>query len=332
MAKKIKDTQYVFLSTLVRSMENRLLTKEDTDRMLGSRSAEDAARILEERGYTGLAGLDVPELEDKLTADRLAIYAELEKYSPDPDIVRVFRMRYDYHNLKTLLKAEAVGTDGSEYLSVLGRYSPEELKAALLRGENTGIPAEFLKTAAAARQILAESRDPLPADLLLDKACYREMHETAEKTDSRCLIGYVRALTDSANLRTIVRALRQKKEPITLGSLLLEGGSMSPADTVNALMRGESVAEVFSDSAMAAPAVLGAELTDGGSLTEFERQCDNAVTDYLRSENMVSFGEQPLICYLAALDSDVTAIRMILTGLNAGLDAELIRERLRDTL
>ena len=36
------------------------------------------------------------------------------------------------------------------------------------------------------------------------------------------------------------------------------------------------------------------------------------------------------VSYLAAVEGEVTALRMILTGLLAGLPAETIRERLRD--
>lgn len=54
------------------------------------------------------------------------------------------------------------------------------------------------------------------------------------------------------------------------------------------------------------------------------------MTAYLTGARLVAYGEAPVIAYLAAVEGEVTALRMILTGLLAGLPAETIRERLRD--
>ena len=47
----IKDTDYLFLSTRVKALERSLLTRERMERMLESRTAEDAAKVLHECGY-----------------------------------------------------------------------------------------------------------------------------------------------------------------------------------------------------------------------------------------------------------------------------------------
>ena len=68
----------------------------------------------------------------------------------------------------------------------------------------------------------------------------------------------------------------------------------------------------------------------GGSLTGFERLCDDAVMHYLAQARRIPFGEQAVIGYLYARESEFTAIRTILSGRMAGLDADTIRERLRE--
>lgn len=330
MAKKIKDTEYAFLSSLVRSMENRLLTQEDVDRMLASRTTEGAARVLEDRGYAGLAGLDAVALEARLSANRSEAYAELEEYSPDPDIVRVFRIRYDYHNAKVILKSAALGTDSSAYLSAAGRYDPELMEAYIARGEEVELPAAFLALLDSARDSLASTADPQIMDFILDKAYFEEMLAAAQATGSSFLKAYVQALIDSANLRTAVRALRQKKEPIALSRLLFEGGIVPAEDILNGLISGTGIEDLFRNTAFEAAAAAGAASIEGGRITEFERQCDNAVTAVCSAADLIGFGEQPIIAYLHALDTDITAVRIVMTGLAAGLDTELIRERLRE--
>ena len=67
-----------------------------------------------------------------------------------------------------------------------------------------------------------------------------------------------------------------------------------------------------------------------GSLTTFERLCDNTLTAYFAKAKSVVFGEQVVIAYLCALENEISAARMIVNGLQAGLPADTIRARLRD--
>ena len=91
----------------------------------------------------------------------------------------------------------------------------------------------------------------------------------------------------------------------------------------------EGVVQICSPN-LANAAALGAAAVKGGTMTEFELACDNAVTAYLTGARLVSYGEAPAIAYLAAVEGETTALRMILTGMLAGLPTETIRERLRD--
>ena len=69
----------------------------------------------------------------------------------------------------------------------------------------------------------------------------------------------------------------------------------------------------------------------GGSLTEFERECDNALTAYLAAARRIPFGEETVIGYLYAKEQEFTAICSIFAGRAAGLDGDTIRARLRET-
>ena len=90
------------------------------------------------------------------------------------------------------------------------------------------------------------------------------------------------------------------------------------------------VAITVLDGKLTQAAALGAEAASGGRMTAFEKACDNAVTAYLRDAKLISFGPEALIAYLAAVEGEVTAVRMILTGRLAGIASDTIRERLRD--
>lgn len=55
-------------------------------------------------------------------------------------MVDVFKVKYDYHNVKTLLKAQALELDGKRLLLDAGRVSAEELTRALTEGEYDQLP------------------------------------------------------------------------------------------------------------------------------------------------------------------------------------------------
>ena len=67
MSKKLKDTDYLSISTRVRAMENRLLTRERMERMIDARTDEEAAKVLSECGYGELSRLTATALRQPTT-------------------------------------------------------------------------------------------------------------------------------------------------------------------------------------------------------------------------------------------------------------------------
>ena len=74
-----KDTDYLSISTRVRAMENRLLTRERMDRMIEARDDAEARKVMSECGYSDSLGL-----EQALMQARAEVFADLAKAVPDP--------------------------------------------------------------------------------------------------------------------------------------------------------------------------------------------------------------------------------------------------------
>ena len=100
--KKVKDTDYLYLSSYLQAK--------------AARRGENAE-------------------------DKAAVYRELSALAPDPQIVDFFRLKYDYHNAKVLLKSEAQGISADELLLDLGRVPARELREKLLASDFRGLPA-----------------------------------------------------------------------------------------------------------------------------------------------------------------------------------------------
>ncbi len=324
-----KRDAYLCLTAMLRVRETRLLSAEKAQRMLDAPSFEEAAKLLTDCGYPDLAQSTAEEIEAVLAERRDAAFAELSSLAPDPAIVSAFRMKYDYHNVKAILKGEAQGGDPSRLLTRSGRAAPETLLEAYREGRTVDLPNALGKAMEEARGVLARTANPQLADLILDQACFEEMKAAAEEAGCPFLAGYVRLLIDSTNLKSAVRTLRMHKDADFLQRVLLEGGEV-PASRIAAAGDREALAALFASGKLAKAAALGAEAAAGGRMTEFERACDNAVNAYLRDAKLVGFGPEVLAAYIAAVEGELTAVRMILTGRLAGISPDTIRERLRD--
>lgn len=326
---KLKDTDYLFISTRLRALENRMLTRERMERMLEARSNEDAAKVLSECGYEGLEPLTAQALERSLAQGRDSTFSELAAMSPSPQIVDIFRMKYDYHNAKVLVKSAASGQDGSRLLIDAGRYPAQSFQTAFQKEELGELSDTLQKAVVQAKETLAATGDPQRSDFVLDRAYFKELGQVAEASGSEFLQAYVRLMIDAANLKSAVRTIRMHKDLEFLNAVIMDGGNVSRNRIASAVTTGGSLESTFTGSLQNA-AALGDSTSKGGSQTAFERACDNALGTFLQGSRMTPFGESVLIAYMAAKENEITAARIILSGRLSGVPTTSIRERLRD--
>ena len=317
MTRKIHDTDYLFLTTRVRALEGCLLNRGQMEQMLEAGSPEEAARILTDCGYPELETVSAITVGEMLNRERERLFQDLAELVPDPAILAVFQLPHDYHNVKVLLKSEAMGIQEDRLLVDAGRIPSKQLVAALRSGEVQNLPPQLGEAIDEARQVLSATRDPQLRDMVLDRRYL-------------FLQGYVQRMIDAANLRTAVRVLRMGQGTEFLEGILFPGGNMEVERLLTGINGGSMLEELYASSPLARAAESGAMAARGGSLTQFEKDCDDAVLDEVRRAQFVAFGEAPVIAYLAAKEAEILAIRIILTGRLADLAPDIIRERLRE--
>ena len=109
------DTRYAYAVGRVRALEKKLLTKADFSRLLDAADFPQALRLLAEMGYP--VSEETADYESVLMAEQREALFLLEKLSEGEELSMLFRRRYDYHNLKALLK---------------GKHSQQELEQAFI--------------------------------------------------------------------------------------------------------------------------------------------------------------------------------------------------------
>lgn len=345
---RVKDRDYLALTAMLRAREAKMLDRDRIERMLSAADFADAAKLLADCGYEDMSAMNASQLDAALNARKKAIYEEIGRMCPERSLVDVFRMKYDYHNAKVLVKDGALGAGadgtavatttavggaagaGQRLLSQLGRVPAGKLADAVAEARYSEVPEVLAGAIQEAQVVLAKTGNSQAAEFILDRAYHKELEVLAEKQDSTYLKGYVKVLIDAANLGAAVRTVRMKKGVDFLMTALFEGGNASARAVADAAMNGDALLVLFQATPLEDAAALGVDAMKGGSMTKFELACDDAVTSYLGRAKMVSFGSEAVVAYLARLESEITAIRMILTGRLAGINPAVIRERLRD--
>lgn len=331
-----KNKDYVFASSRVRGAERNLLTREKAEKMIDSKTTQDALKILLDLDYGSADskdGVDVSQVDELLSQELCKTYQFIMGIAPDKEDFYAFLYPYDYHNLKVLLKAEFAETEAEPFLIRIGSIDSGAL-TVMLRERNFISMSAIMRTAVLeAIDVFSRTKDPQMIDFILDKACYAEMSLAAEKTGSGFVREYVELLIDTINLKTFARLREMKRSWDFFSRVFLEGGRVPEKLFVAAFDESyEQAAErMLPYGLVEVTALGGAGIRESGRFTTLEKLCDDKLVEFAEKAKFVSFGIEPLAAYLIAKEGEIRLARIVLAALAQGLDRDQIEERMRKT-
>ena len=326
--KKCDNTKYLCLTAMIRAREAEMLGADKIERMLAAPGFAEACAVAVDCGYPDMSGMNVRGIEDTLAAHRRAEIEDVAFIVPDSELVDLFRLKYDYHSAKVMVKSDGVS---KQLLSFEGRVEAAEFLKAFAKNELVMLPVSLAEAIVDAKSMLARTGNPCLADLILDRAYFAEMAEMAKTMELPFAENYVKLLIDSTNLKVLVRSRIAGKRPEIVGELLFEGGSILKESIVEAAENDDEAQRLFASAGLADAAEKGFAVLSGGSMTVFELALDNTINEYLSDAVRIGFGPAVVISYLAAVENEVMTLRIILTGRLMGISQEALRGRLRDS-
>ena len=164
MTKHRKDTDYLFLAGRVRALERRLLTAAKLEQLLQAADVAACSQLLSELGYEPIR--DEASLQESLKQQRQAVFADIARFMPEPALLDVFRLKYDYHNIKTLLKD---AENGQRLLMDAGCIPAADMERQYAEsGEWQFLPGEMADAARDAAAVLAETGNAQRSDCMND--------------------------------------------------------------------------------------------------------------------------------------------------------------------
>lgn len=330
---KIKDTDYLFSTARVRSVEKNMLTRERAEKMIDAKTTEDALRVLDDCNYGNSDVINVDDYEILLTEEHKKTYDFITSIAPELDYFKMFLYPYDYHNLKVIMKSEYLGIDASNTLINTGSIDVKILKYSVKERDFLALTENMGNALKEIIEDFPKTNDPQIIDIILDKYCYEEMLKSAENTNNQFIIDYVRMQIDAINIKSYVRLKKMNKSWDFFTKIFLYGGKIyeqifiknfdDPFDKFAENLLAFDFKEVFIEGTEA--------LMETKMFTVLEKLLDNKIIEHVKYAKYVPFGIEPLVGYLIGKDNEIKIARIILAGKTAGISPELIKERLRET-
>lgn len=243
-------------------------------------------------------------------------------------MIEVFRLKYDYHNIKAILKGDAQQVDPTRLLSSAGLIPPRELLRMIREGDLEGMDPVMAQAVETAKEMLERTGDPQLSDMVLDRAEKEETLKKARESGSDFLTGYVQRTIDCCNLRTALRLGRMGKGLDYAQRAILPGGTIAP-EAFYAPMTREELPRLLAGTCLETLESQALDALEGRGFALLDKACDDLLIEYARFARQVPFGEETVIGYLLACEAEYNAVRSVLAGKNAGLSQDKIMERLR---
>ncbi|HHZ19472.1 MAG TPA: hypothetical protein GX391_02995 [Firmicutes bacterium] len=306
-------TDYAYAVGRIRALEIGLIPDNLLERLMSVASAQEALQVLAETEYGAVAhdGDYETLIEDEL----LRVYQLLQELAPASEAIKVFRFRWDLHNIKLL----AAGGNGKP--SRLGNFPWEVLWEMLNRADYSRLPVEF-------QTVLNQFQEAESSSAAQLDQAYYSYGKRVLCAKEGILRDYWLARLDLTNLRLLVR-LRKVGAPLE---------DFVKFMVAHGLIAQKEWLEVYGAPWEAVVAWLGykpyhsiardgvASLTD---LPVLEREIDNYLLERLDRAKWVALGVEPLIAYLLAKETEAKNLRLILAGKSNRLSTETVKRRLR---
>ena len=313
----------------LRVFETRLLDKAKLDRMIDSSSAEDVIKILKETEYSNIM-TNVKKAEDyenMLSLELERVYKELYDMCANKKIVDIMSIKYEYHNIKVLLKGKFLNKDFSDILIPIGRMDIVKFKNIIIENDYSDLTKTMRLGIEETITRFNLTKDSQLIDMILDMYMFEELREIAQELNDKFVTKYIKAQIDLTNIRTLLRVKNQNKERDFLQRALIKGGIID-IDTLISL---------FNDAASNIPVKLSHtdyyEMLKNNTTYEggvLEKSMDNYIMKLMKDAKMIPFGMEPIIAYIYAKETEIKVIRIIMVGKLNNINAEIIRGRLRD--
>jgi len=319
---RVLDTKYTYALGVIRAREVKLLTDKSFEELLSTEDVEELMAALHDTDYGEyLRNVGKYKAEEALEMAKIALYNEMEKFVNNFEIMMILRAKYDFHNIKVLLKGKIAEKDFIDKCSSLGSIPVSKLAEIVQEEKYERLP-NYLQRSVEKGIDAYYSNDHNPQYLSFAVDSIMAETLTLYKKNS-FLNNYYKIWVDLINLKIILRLLFLEKYKELIGFAVLPGGNIEKDKIREAKIENPDSLEDFYSGTL-----YTSLLQYRDSFSVLERESEKVLISYLKSVAFESIGVEPVVAYLLLKDNEIRNLRVILIGKVNGVGENLIRERL----
>ena len=329
------ESEYIFADAYICSYMKDLMTKSDLIRLANCPDFDSAESLLRDFGYGESPEVRMLNVEAFIRREQTKLFQMIYNTLPERAELALYLYPYDYHNVKVCLKSEILGIIPDDNLLMTSGDIDFRRMMAMVRDRSYEfMPVNMKDAVIEALDLYSRSRDPQEIDIIMDKACYKDMLEAAEESKEEFLIGFVKHQIDLLNLKVFARLREMGKAWSFFRRVYLPDGNISENFYIESWEESYAqVAEKLVPYGYGLSAVMaegGAQIKEKGSFTLYEKMLEDSLMEYNKKAKYLSFGLVPIAGYWIGKEVELDNIRIILMGMLAGESHENIEERLRE--
>jgi V/A-type H+-transporting ATPase subunit C len=317
----MSNTDYSYIVGRVRALETQLLNQTLLERVLDAKNADEAFRVLNDYPLLSdhIGDLKVDDYQKVFLAGLKDIQRIIHEMAPHKGVMNFLWYKYDFHNLKVVLKARLMEhgyADIKHALIDMGLHSLENWEKVLFEGRSLDLIPGVAFAIKEATEAYEKSKDPQVVDLIVDQYYLDELNKLADEMESPLVQAYVFRLIDITNVRTFVRCKELKKDRAYFEKVIAKGGSVYPETFINAYDKGYDELHGILEKR---PHM--ADLTEAldnvkkdKSLLALETKILENLQGFMKESQRKSFGPEPVFAFFYKFENHLQILRTIFIG------------------
>ncbi len=316
--------QYTYAVSRIHAREMDLLTGADMEQLLQCSDFREAMRYLAGKGYGN--GEEYSDTELMLKDETDKMWSLISELIPDSRPFETLLRQTDFHNLKAAIKAVYTSENAEDYFMGGGSVEPDLILEAVKLNKYGALPDFLADAAAQATESFMKTGDGQECDICIDRACLETILKEGKESGVEIIKDYAELLAALTDIKIAVRSALTGKNKAFARRAMADCNSID-ADALSDAA-SKNIGEVYkylehTDYRDAAEALKV-------SMSEFEKWSDNRIMELIKTQKSNPFTIAPVFAYILGKQSEIKAVRIVLSGKKDDLDTELVRERIRD--
>lgn len=320
-----------YVSGRVSVLESSLLGDDFFRRIITCEPLEEVHRIISDspaKAYF-IQSNNLYETESLLNRYYLDRLEDISNSSPDPAVCDIFRLRYDFLNLKNYIKEKILFISYERH--PLGRIT-DDLWRGLWEGEEVSLPEIFKSSIALLKKNIGEVVSAgVVIDSIIDNAYLCHLLQRAEEIGSPIIENFIQRYQFVKGTEVIWRALLSSSEAGLIPEFLFMTSGLREEDLFFKLthLQMDEWRLIFSE-------FFPKELCERiflGSPSERLKKFIKEMDDYLLQETLptsyIPFGPERVFIYLIGFSREIFNLGLAIRGRLNRIPPPLIEERFR---